>query len=83
MNALNPSYWVGQADKTIEIIENLNFSWNYAFIIKQLSRNVHNFVQSQIFYHYKPISPYSIDFKEAIINEKHTLNHINNINNVN
>ena len=49
MNALNLSYWVGQADKTIEIIENLNFSWNYVFIIKQLSRNVHNFVQFKRF----------------------------------
>ena len=49
MNALNPSHWVGQVDETIEIIENLNFSWNYAFIIKQLSWNVHNFVQFKCF----------------------------------
>ena len=33
MNELNPSYWVGLADKTIEIIENLNLSCNYVFII--------------------------------------------------
>ena len=33
MNELNPSYWVGLVDKTIETIENLNLSWNYVFII--------------------------------------------------
>ena len=32
MNALNPSYWVGQADETIEIIENLNFNWNIYYL---------------------------------------------------
>ena len=36
-----------------------------------------------MFYHYEPFSPYSIDFKEAKINEKHALNHNNNINNIN
>ena len=35
------------------------------------------------FIHYKPISPYSTESKEAKINEKHTLNHINNIHYIN
>ena len=39
MNALNPSYWVGQVDETIEIIENLNFNWIIYYV-----HGVHDFV---------------------------------------
>ena len=37
------------AAKTIEIIEKPEYLLNYMFIIKQLSHNVHNFVQFKRF----------------------------------
>ena len=49
MYELNPSHWVGQAAKTIEIIEKPEYLLNYMFIIKQLSQNVHNLVQFKCF----------------------------------
>ena len=40
---------MGLAAKTIEIIEKPEYLLNYIFIIKQLSQNVHDFVQFKRF----------------------------------
>ena len=62
---------MGQVVKTIEIIEKPKYLLNYVFIIKQLSQNVHNFVQFKCFTIINPFPLTQYNLKKLKYKQKH------------